>query len=160
MKRSKVILMGGAVLAVLGMLLSYLYTAGASTGSSEKPASSGATAPATTSDLTVGTTWEDLATLVEKRNVPASLRPRAAGLAGADYKRIRRLEGESNHAPNLFKLHPLASKVKHPAYASDEPSIMPEVTAEDDAFEGEGPIVSRALGKGPKRSKRQAPIPT
>jgi pilus assembly protein CpaB len=80
MKRSKMILVGGAVLALLGMLLSYMYTANAAKGTAEEPGSKGATAPAyvAISDLIVGTTWEDLSTLVEKRQVPVSLRPPGA----------------------------------------------------------------------------------
>lgn len=77
MKRSKMILVGGAVLALLGMLLSYLYTANAAKGTAEEPASKGGTAAAyvAISDLTVGTSWDDLVPLVEKRRVPDSLRP-------------------------------------------------------------------------------------
>lgn len=80
MKRSKIVVAGGAVLAVLGMLLSYLYTAGAS--KSEAAPSETATATATayvaTADLTVGTVWEDLAGSIEKRKVPVNLRPAQA----------------------------------------------------------------------------------
>jgi pilus assembly protein CpaB len=80
MKRSKMILVGGAVLALLGMLLSYLYTANAAKGTAEEPASKGGTAAAyvAISDLTVGTSWDDLVSLVEKRQVPDSLRPPGA----------------------------------------------------------------------------------
>ncbi len=80
MKRSKVVVIGGGVLAVLGMLLSYLYTAGAKKAAGDEPAAKGATAEAyvATADLTVGTVWEDLAELVAKRPVPAALRPPGA----------------------------------------------------------------------------------
>jgi pilus assembly protein CpaB len=79
MKRTKMVVAGGAVLALLGMLLSYLYTSSA-VDRPKDPATEGATAPAyvATSDLTVGTTWEDMASLVEKRQVPVSLRPSEA----------------------------------------------------------------------------------
>lgn len=77
MKRSRVVVIGGGVLAVLGMLLSYVYTAGASKGDSAEPVAGAETASAyvATSDLTVGTVWEDLGDLVQKRQVPLTLRP-------------------------------------------------------------------------------------
>ncbi|HVL50005.1 MAG TPA: Flp pilus assembly protein CpaB [Actinomycetota bacterium] len=76
MKRSKIVVIGGAVLAVLGMLLSYLYTAGAARSGAVAPVDA-TTVPAyvATADLTVGTLWEDLADSIELRQVPASLRP-------------------------------------------------------------------------------------
>lgn len=76
MKRSKAVVVGGAVLAVLGMLLAYLYTARAGNEVAAQPAA-GDTVPAyvATTDLTIGTLWEDLAASIEKRQVPASLRP-------------------------------------------------------------------------------------
>lgn len=76
MKRSKIVVVGGAVLAALGMLLAYLYTAGAARTAVVEPVG-GDTVPAyiATADLTVGTLWEDLAASVELRQVPAALRP-------------------------------------------------------------------------------------
>lgn len=76
MKRSKIVVVGGAVMAVLGMLLAYLYTADASKKTGET-AATGQTAPAyvAVGDLTVGTVWEDMADRVELRQVPLSLRP-------------------------------------------------------------------------------------
>lgn len=76
MKRSKIVVVGGAVMAVLGMLLAYLYTSSASNRTGETVAS-GESAPAyvAVADLTVGTVWEDLGQLVELRQVPVSLRP-------------------------------------------------------------------------------------
>ncbi|HEX2052695.1 MAG TPA: Flp pilus assembly protein CpaB [Actinomycetota bacterium] len=75
MKRSRIVVVGGAVLAVLGMLLSYLYTSRAA--KPEAGAAEGKTVPAyvATTDLAVGTVWEDLVASVERRQVPASLRP-------------------------------------------------------------------------------------
>jgi pilus assembly protein CpaB len=80
MKRSKVVVIGGAIMAFLGMLLAYLYTASAARTAVDSPAGSAETASAyvAKSDLTVGTVWEDLAALVEKRQVPVSLRPAGA----------------------------------------------------------------------------------
>jgi pilus assembly protein CpaB len=77
MKRSKMVVVGGAFLALLGMLVAYIYTTSAGKASAIEPASQDATAPSyvAISDLTVGTPWEKLATLVEKRQVPVSLRP-------------------------------------------------------------------------------------
>ena len=79
MKRSKIVVACGGVLAVLGMGLSYVYTAGADGGSAEPPADA-ATVPAyvAVADLTVGTLWEDMGNLVERRQVPALLRPAQA----------------------------------------------------------------------------------
>lgn len=76
MKRSKIVVVGGAVMAVLGMLLAYLYTSSASrqtggTGASGETAS----AYVAVADLTVGTVWEDMGESVELRQVPVSLRP-------------------------------------------------------------------------------------
>lgn len=75
MKRSRIVAVGGGVLAVLGMLLSYLYTSSAA--KRDTTATQGSMVPAyvATTDLTVGTVWEDLAGSVELRQVPASLRP-------------------------------------------------------------------------------------
>jgi pilus assembly protein CpaB len=80
MKRSKVVVFGGAIMAVLGMLLAYLYTAGAADKAAKSPAGSAETVTAyvAKSDLIVGTVWEDLTDLVEKRQVPVSLRPPGA----------------------------------------------------------------------------------
>lgn len=79
MKRSRIVVACGGVLAVLGMGLSYLYTAGAGSGSAEPPAGA-ETAPAyvAVADLSVGTVWEDMANLVERRQVPDLLRPAQA----------------------------------------------------------------------------------
>ncbi len=79
MKRSRIVIAGGGVLAILGMLLSYVYTEGATKGSVE-PAAGSETVSAyvAVADLTVGTAWEDMGDLVEKRQVPASLRPAQA----------------------------------------------------------------------------------
>jgi pilus assembly protein CpaB len=76
MKRSKIVVVGGAIMAVLGMLLAYLYTSSAGKNSGATVAS-GQTAPAyvAVADLTVGTVWEDMGELVELRQVPVSLRP-------------------------------------------------------------------------------------
>lgn len=80
MKRSKVVVFGGAIMTVLGMLLAYLYTANAANKTAASPAGSAETVSAyvAKSDLTVGTVWEDLTELVEKRQVPVSLRPPGA----------------------------------------------------------------------------------
>lgn len=80
MKRSKVVVIGGGVLAILGMLLAYVYTASAGKSGGDQTAGKGPTAEAyvATADLTIGTLWEDLAELVEKRSVPADLRPPGA----------------------------------------------------------------------------------
>ncbi|HEX2179303.1 MAG TPA: Flp pilus assembly protein CpaB [Actinomycetota bacterium] len=80
MKRSKIVVVGGAVLAILGMLLAYVYTASAGKAEASAPAAEGGTADAyvATGDLTIGTVWEDLADLVEKRPVPVALRPPGA----------------------------------------------------------------------------------
>jgi len=85
MKRSKIVVIGGAVLAVLGMLLSYLYTAGAARSGAVAPVDA-TTVPAyvATADLTVGTLWEDLAEILttvqfnatgaESLKIPAGMR--------------------------------------------------------------------------------------
>ncbi|HEX2149729.1 MAG TPA: Flp pilus assembly protein CpaB [Actinomycetota bacterium] len=80
MKRSKIVVAGGGVLAVLGMLLAYIYTAGAEKAASNASPAQGETAEAyvATADLTIGTVWEDLAGLVEKRPIPVALRPPGA----------------------------------------------------------------------------------
>jgi pilus assembly protein CpaB len=80
MKRSKIVVAGGGVLAVLGMLLAYMYTAGAGKAAESATVPGGETAEAyvATADLTIGTVWEDLAGVVEKRPVPVSLRPPGA----------------------------------------------------------------------------------
>ncbi len=78
MKRSKIVVVGGAVLAALGMLLSYLYTAGAKSGAGESVEGGTVAAYVATADLTVGTVWEDLAGSIVRRQVPASLRPAQA----------------------------------------------------------------------------------
>ena len=65
-------------MAVLGMLLAYLYTSSAKKGTTAEAAADDqttATAYVAKSDLTVGTVWEDMAEMVEKRRVPMSLRP-------------------------------------------------------------------------------------
>ena len=64
-------------MAVLGMLLAYLYTSNARKGATAEAAVDDQTATAyvAKSDLTVGTVWEEMADLVEKRRVPVSLRP-------------------------------------------------------------------------------------
>lgn len=81
MKRSKVVVIGGGVMAVLGMLLAYLYTAGAGKNSGAATAmgkSETAFAYVVVNDLTVGTLWEDLAEDIERRQIPVSLRPPGA----------------------------------------------------------------------------------
>lgn len=78
MKSSKMVFVGGAVLAVLGMLLSYMYT-GSAKKAAEKASSNGVAATeeawVAISDISIGTTWEDMSTLVEQRKVPAAVRP-------------------------------------------------------------------------------------
>ena len=76
MKRSKIVVVGGAVLTVLGMLLSYLYTSSVRNDTAQE-AAQGATALAYVAieDLTVGTVWEELAGSIQKRKIPVSLRP-------------------------------------------------------------------------------------
>lgn len=78
MKRSKAVVAGGAVLTLLGMLLSYVYTqsarqeaqAVATTATTEE-----ASAWVASQDLTIGSTWDDINLLVAKQNVPGALRP-------------------------------------------------------------------------------------
>lgn len=78
MKGSKAVVLGGVFLALLGMVASYLYTAnaGRAGGTAALPSETG-TGPAyvALADLTVGSTWEELAGSVELRQVPLSLRP-------------------------------------------------------------------------------------
>lgn len=80
MKRSKVVVFGGGIMAFLGMVLAYVYTSSASTKGGESTAAETKTAPAyvATADLTVGTLWEDLAEQVEIKQVPVALRPPGA----------------------------------------------------------------------------------
>lgn len=88
MKRPKIVAIAGALLAVLGMLLAYLYTGTAKKGGPGDSAASSGTAPAyvAKSDLSVGTKWEDMADLVEKQRVPLSLRPAGAISSPAQVK--------------------------------------------------------------------------
>lgn len=67
-------------MALLGMLLAYVYTSSASSkpGAAAKGGPETATAYVATADLTVGTLWDDLAESVEKRQVPVTLRPPGA----------------------------------------------------------------------------------
>ncbi|MEX0791375.1 MAG: Flp pilus assembly protein CpaB, partial [Actinomycetota bacterium] len=76
MKRSKIVVVGGALMAVAGMLLAYLYTSSAGNQTGQTVVT-GQTAPAyvAVADLTVGTVWEEMGDLVELRQVPMSLRP-------------------------------------------------------------------------------------
>lgn len=80
MKRSKVVVIGGAVMAVLGMLLAYLYTAsaGKNTAATTTGKTETAFAYVAVNDLTVGTLWEDLSEDIERRQIPVSLRPPGA----------------------------------------------------------------------------------
>lgn len=81
MKSSKMVFVGGAILAVLGMLLSYMYTGSAKKAlQAEESSGTAATAEAwvATSDIVLGSTWEDIADLVAQRKVPATVRPAQA----------------------------------------------------------------------------------
>lgn len=77
MKRSKAVVVGGAVLTLLGMLLSYVYTQSARQEARAEEANSTAevTAWVAGADLTIGSTWEDISLNVSRQQVPAALRP-------------------------------------------------------------------------------------
>lgn len=78
MKRSKAVVVGGAVLTLLGMLLSYVYTQSArqeARAVEQSTSNDSATAWVAAGDLTIGSTWEELGPGVSKQQVPANLVP-------------------------------------------------------------------------------------
>ena len=89
MSRTKVVVVGGAILAVIGMVMSYLYTSRAahtppdSAGTGDE---TGSLAYVAIGDIAVGTPWEEMAGLVEKRRVPDALRPPQAISGEGDVK--------------------------------------------------------------------------
>lgn len=78
MKRSKAVVIGGAVLTLLGMLLSYVYTQSARQEVQAVEGTDSATesvAWVAGADLIIGSTWEEIGPNVAKQNVPSNLRP-------------------------------------------------------------------------------------
>ena len=71
-KRSNAIVVGGVFIALLGMLLVFLYARGGEAGAA---LSGGSTAFVTTTDIPVGTRWEDMRNLIERQNVSDRERP-------------------------------------------------------------------------------------
>lgn len=78
MKRSKAVVAGGAILAILGMLLAFVYTQGATkklNTVTQSNSAGEARAWVALEDLTLGSTWGDISDLVSEQSVPANVRP-------------------------------------------------------------------------------------
>ncbi len=76
-KRSRMLAAAGAIASLTGMILVFVYTAKVKAGAGQAlPAT--ATAFVATSDVAVGTSWEDMADVVKKQGVPPQLRPDSA----------------------------------------------------------------------------------
>jgi pilus assembly protein CpaB len=76
-KKSNSVVVGGAIVALLGMLMVFVYTRSVASGSSGIIGSSG-NAFVVTNDVPVGTRWEDMANLVKKQDVPSNIKPATA----------------------------------------------------------------------------------
>ncbi|MDQ4148854.1 MAG: Flp pilus assembly protein CpaB [Actinomycetota bacterium] len=74
-KRSNAIVVGGVFVALLGMLLVFVYARGGAAGTT---LGGGTPAFVTTTDIPVGTRWEDMRNLVEQRSVSERERPASA----------------------------------------------------------------------------------
>jgi pilus assembly protein CpaB len=79
-KRSKGIVIAGAILALLGMVSSYLYTRSAKSETAAATAGpkGKSTAWVALEDLQLGSTWDQMAALVSQQAVPLTLKPALA----------------------------------------------------------------------------------
>lgn len=76
-KRSGTVVAGGIAVALLGMLLVFVYAGRVKAGAGLGSTSTGGAFVAT-SDIPVGTRWEDMTGALQKKDVPSDLRPATA----------------------------------------------------------------------------------
>lgn len=74
-RRSGTVVAGGIAVALLGMVLVFVYAGRVRAGAG---VASAGTAYVATADIPVGTRWEDMAGMLKKRDVPSDARPATA----------------------------------------------------------------------------------